>query len=254
MQDSTREEIEAVPAAFMQLLRALGPHTSFVYLMLKRSSPGFNTGFEMSQRDLMALTRLSGATVRNAVAGLEDAQLVITVKGENQHGATRYILPCSGSDGATADTSVESVEAQVTIGAVQSSDPAAQQSSFSLDLPVLSLDLGGVGGKPEKAPAKKKLSADENPRFAEFWQVYPRRDAKKGAIVSFNKAVDAGADIDEIIAGAERYVAYIAATGSFQAMPTTWLNNARWHDENKIPTNGVRTFAAARGADAYSDV
>ncbi|MEV6908000.1 hypothetical protein [Amycolatopsis sp. NPDC051071] len=70
--------------------------------------------------------------------------------------------------------------------------------------------------------------------FDAFWAAYPRREAKKGAQVKFARAVKDGTPAAAIIAGAERYAAYVARVGREREkikIPTTWLNNGCWLDE-----------------------
>lgn len=74
--------------------------------------------------------------------------------------------------------------------------------------------------------------------FGEFWSVYPRREAKKGARAKFGAAVKAGTPAATITAGARRYAAYVAQVGREREkikIPTTWLNNGCWDDELNGP-------------------
>ncbi|MFI6308476.1 hypothetical protein ACIBCH_41840 [Amycolatopsis thailandensis] len=74
--------------------------------------------------------------------------------------------------------------------------------------------------------------------FGEFWAVYPRREAKKGAQAKFRAAVKAGTSPDTIITGAKRYAAYVAQVGREREkikLPTTWLNQGCWDDELNGP-------------------
>lgn len=77
-----------------------------------------------------------------------------------------------------------------------------------------------------------KKAIDE--KFAEFWSVYPRREAKKGAQARFARAIKDGVDPEVIVSGAKRYAAYLSSTGRDRDMtklPTTWLNQGCWDDE-----------------------
>ncbi len=66
--------------------------------------------------------------------------------------------------------------------------------------------------------------------FAEFWMVYPHKVARFKARVAFDKARKAGATVEEIVTGAQRYV---ATKPDWQAWahPATWLNQGRWTDQ-----------------------
>jgi len=83
-------------------------------------------------------------------------------------------------------------------------------------------------------------------RFEEFWKAYPKRDGanpKKPARKKFDDAVKQGHDPGEIIAGAERYRAFMLAKGQegtqYVAQAVTWLRQARWEDELPSAINGA---------------
>lgn len=76
----------------------------------------------------------------------------------------------------------------------------------------------------EKKPSRLELD------FAEFWKVYPRKIAKKGAEAAYQKARKSGVDAERILAGAKRYVAS-RPNPQFIPHPTSWLNQGRYDDE-----------------------
>lgn len=78
---------------------------------------------------------------------------------------------------------------------------------------------------------------DNDPHFAEFWQVYPRRTAKGSARRAWARAVkDTKPDL--IIAGAKRYAEDPNREDTYTAHPSTWLNAERWLDEPLPPRDG----------------
>lgn len=99
--------------------------------------------------------------------------------------------------------------------------------------------------KPKRRTRKPKpsMSADD-PRFVEFWAVYPKRVAKKSAVAAFAVAVIAnGVDHNEIVDGARRYAAERDGQDpKYTAQASSWLNNERWTDEVHRPGSSVTPF------------
>jgi DNA-binding MarR family transcriptional regulator len=101
--------------------------------------------------------------------------------------------------------------------------------------------LGGVVDQPiavvetkPKAPSKRKVAPTmaEVDAFTELWRIYPRRVAKEAAITAYIAASRAGADPDEVLAGARAYAAERAGKDPDKtAHASTWLNGKRWLDE-----------------------
>ncbi len=90
---------------------------------------------------------------------------------------------------------------------------------------------------PEARSQKKKVGANApsspgGDAFDEFWAVYPKKVGKPSAKKNFDRAVKAGADPGEIIAGANRYAVSVAGKESgFIKHPQGWLTDGRWSDE-----------------------
>lgn len=66
--------------------------------------------------------------------------------------------------------------------------------------------------------------------FERFWNLYPRRDGKKKAQEAFEKAIKT-TDVEVILAGVDRYNAFLKTTTQQTAMAATWLKGERWNDE-----------------------
>jgi hypothetical protein len=79
-------------------------------------------------------------------------------------------------------------------------------------------------------------------QFARFWAPYPRKTSRVAARAKFEKLVAAGADPEEIIAGAERLAADPnlppPEEARFIPHPTTWLSQGRWED-GPLPPRGA---------------
>jgi hypothetical protein len=89
-------------------------------------------------------------------------------------------------------------------------------------------------------PPKEKLppispSEKYAPRgdFDQFWDVYPRKKAKRSALKAFSHALKR-AQASEILAGAERYSAS-KPDPQFTKHAATWLNSDCWLDEPDKP-------------------
>ena len=79
-------------------------------------------------------------------------------------------------------------------------------------------------------------NAQNDAHFDEFWNVYPRKVAKKAARKKFDAAVKGGVDPSEIVSAARDYAkAKDGEDPKYIAYPTTWLNQGRWEDEADTP-------------------
>ena len=74
-----------------------------------------------------------------------------------------------------------------------------------------------------------KKNLDTNTEFDLFWNVYPRKVAKKTAETAFAKAISHTA-AGLIISGAARYAQDPNRVEAYTAHPATWLNGHRWLD------------------------
>jgi hypothetical protein len=119
------------------------------------------------------------------------------------------------------DTLVSAGKAHVVDGDVVLSDPPATTKEVAL----LSA--------PKRTRAK---AAVEDPCFALFWGVYPRRTGKGAARKAFATATAAGADPDLIIQAAVSYrdrCDALQKEPQFIPHPATWLNQERWEDDEE---------------------
>lgn len=101
------------------------------------------------------------------------------------------------------------------------------------------LEGKGREGKGKGREGVNRSDADasrpRDEKFEEFWKVYPRREGanpKEPARKQFNSAVKAGADPDEIIAGAKRCRVVEAKNIGTPYIPQAvkWLRDERWND------------------------
>ena len=90
--------------------------------------------------------------------------------------------------------------------------------------------------EPEPEPYISNIVADApkrlNGAFDLFWAEFPKKVGKTAARRNFDRVVKAGADPNEVIAGATRYAAQVAGKEhGFVKHPQGWLTDGRWSDE-----------------------
>lgn len=93
-----------------------------------------------------------------------------------------------------------------------------------------------VKPEPEPEPYISNIVADApkrlNGAFDLFWAEFPKKVGKTAARRNFDRVVKAGADPNEVIAGAARYAAQVAGKEhGFVKHPQGWLTDGRWSDE-----------------------
>lgn len=132
--------------------------------------------------------------------------------------------------------------------------------------------LRAAGEAPESLPPDLELGTGNReqgtrstttlalPRFADFYEIFPRHVGRRRAEQAFQTAVKrvtkAGGDPSIILDGARRYAADPNREDEFTAHPSTWLNRDGWEDESEpVRGNGHRRVdraaqiaAEARGA------
>lgn len=94
------------------------------------------------------------------------------------------------------------------------------------------------------APAKPKLAAADEARFAEFYDLYPRHESKADARKAWAQALAKGHDPGQMIAGARRYRADPNRLAEFTKLPATWLRAECWTDDPLPARNGHRDQTA----------
>lgn len=117
-----------------------------------------------------------------------------------------------------------------------SSSSSSSPSTKEQDPPNPPPGGGQDGGtaKPGNKPSKKAKPKTDDPRFAEFWSVYPNKVAKDAAAAAFAKLDPSPALLDELLAALARQRLWPKWTkdgGQFIPHPATWLNQRRWEDQ-----------------------
>ena len=84
---------------------------------------------------------------------------------------------------------------------------------------------------PEEKKSRRVEVSSEPDGFEDFWNTYPRKEAKGKARQAYVKALTKTTPA-KIHAAAERYAkSRDGEDPQFTAHPTTWLNQERWEDE-----------------------
>lgn len=90
----------------------------------------------------------------------------------------------------------------------------------------------GTRGADESAPRR----AGDDDGFAEFWQAYPRREARRRAEQAWRSALKR-ADSATILAGLARF--RWPDDPKFVPLPASWLNADRWADQPPLAAVGA---------------
>ena len=89
--------------------------------------------------------------------------------------------------------------------------------------------------------------------FLEWWNGYPRKDAKHAARRAYVTALKRGATPEALLAALGAYQFDRREFPRFVPHPTTWLNQGRWESAHEtLPPGGTRT-AWQQASDNLSD-
>jgi len=86
-----------------------------------------------------------------------------------------------------------------------------------------------LGGAKPSVAKRTRYTPGEAPAFDEFWRRYPRKiEGPVTAKKAWDKAIENGAEPNEIIRGVARYPFDAKDGGKYIPQATTWLNQSRW--------------------------
>ena len=91
------------------------------------------------------------------------------------------------------------------------------------------LDKDSIDNTPP-APPSDTVSQE----FEELWSMYPRKEGKKAALASYQRAKKKGVTYEDVHAGVLNYLDYIKAKkieSQFIKQGSTWFNGEHWNDE-----------------------
>jgi uncharacterized protein YdaU (DUF1376 family) len=92
-------------------------------------------------------------------------------------------------------------------------------------------------------------------QFEAFWAAYPKKRAKADAQKAFLKALKR-ATVHDIAKGLKRdkiSADWVKDDGKFIPYPASWLNAARWEDENVVPFHGAFVESQPDTSDPWPD-
>ncbi len=109
----------------------------------------------------------------------------------------------------------------------------------------------------------QKVTRPSDEAFAAFWSAYPRKVAKPAALRAWNKVKPSDDLVLTILADVERRKEgdqWRRDGGQFIPHPATYLNGARWEDEDVVATreagglfDSLKACAARAAADGTLD-
>jgi len=108
-----------------------------------------------------------------------------------------------------------------------------------------------IGQEGSIGQDKENVQNDVLPApFENFWEQFGYKKNRKKALSAFNRLTKANQKL--CVEMIPAYLQFIAATGTPQMHPTTWINGERWNDDFTIPAGGkkvVNTDAALKDCD-----
>jgi len=87
--------------------------------------------------------------------------------------------------------------------------------------------------------------------FDQFWHAYPRKVGKLAARKAFDKAINNGATLTQLLAGIGLYLQHKPVYADY-CHPKTWLSQGRWADEWTEPVPLVMEVEADWFAECRS--
>jgi len=105
--------------------------------------------------------------------------------------------------------------------------------------------MGEPHAHPDATATRKNRSCKQELfGFAEFWQAYPRKEAKAAAEKAWAKVpADLHAAIMAAVGKHKKSDQWTKDGGAFIPHPATWLNQRRWEDEVPEPGQAAKPKA-----------
>jgi hypothetical protein len=151
-------------------------------------------------------------------------------RASNQANAKQVLKQTGSKVQADIDTDID-VDKRLTTNTL--SDAVASDGD---QLPV----QFDIPAQEPAAPAAVVYPAD----FLLFWDVYPLKNAKRGALDAW-RAARRNASVSEILVGAKRYAEDPNRDPGFTANPAKWLKDGRWDDAPLPARRGQQQFKTA---------
>lgn len=118
------------------------------------------------------------------------------------------------------------------------SKPRETSRETPSDSHALAPDLGPRTVDQDQKKTARETRAGSLEGFDQVWVVWPNKVKKPSAMKAFSKAIAAGATVEQIVAGIERYK---RSKPDWQNWPhlATWLNDRQWEDEGLVETSAM---------------
>lgn len=224
--------------------------------------------------DLADQCGLSVSTMERARKRAVDAGWLHYERGAKRRPATHWVLipdrhrdipdgPTDDGDNFLRQADGELTEKRRRIDGEMGGEMTAllpSSSSFPFPSPNTSSpatpSVSASGGPAKEKRNKPKCDPKSDPRFAEFWEAYPRKVAKKAAATAFAKLApspDLFAAMLAAVAAWKLTDKWTSEGGQYIPYPATWLNGEQWEDELPKSTSGNRPPAANRTATGNQD-
>lgn len=200
-------------------------------------------------------TRFGERGVRKVLRRLEDGGWLKIEPGGGRGASNLYTLRIGGSEPAPAEVRGDHAPKRATSPGTLAS-PARGPTPERGDAEPCPREPETLNGGSAK-PLEPSRTTCSPPRFAEFWETYPRtRDEAKSRQL-FDEAVQGGANPDWIIASAKRYQDEQRGNPErYMQFSDNWLAKKRWEDhperqpvENSDARSEIRKMFAEKIRD-----
>lgn len=210
---------------------AVGPAAAILFARISWRAQA--TGeWTATRAEMAAETGLSPAMIRTAVDVLREREWVAT-RRVSVLDSTLIWSPIYAGQPEKADSTSRDGESRMTPPA-ESAIPSLETGKTDTPTPA-----GALFDAPplRSVPTPSELDAE----FARFWELYPRRTAKKAARAAYGKARRT-TSVQAIATGLRAQLPSLQAREpQYVPHPTTWLNQGRWEDDVQPVTAGPRT-------------
>jgi hypothetical protein len=225
-------------AVFAQILEHYNPKVGYSY-------PSFNR--------LANVTGFSKANTQNSVKRLIDARYIEIIQHGNRHNmANRYQPNFNLLDGGVCKPAcIGGVCKPDCTGVCKPACQAMQAGFTSYASPLVSnpstnpsINEGEVDeenatlANPLRgSPLASKSKAKPEREYAEFWDVYIKRENVTDANKAIKEALENGDNYGEIVEGAKSYMAWIEHEGKeyrYIKQPFNFITKENWREDHKI--------------------
>lgn len=126
---------------------------------------------------------------------------------------------------------------------------AGRKGGLSKGPALLEQGSSSKGEESKGEESKGDGGSSYSTEFEQWWNEYPRKIEKRTAFKAWKARLNAGATVEEITEGLERYRKYIAATGLEVKYPATFLGPDRhWEEKYQVQEKTVGIQGGADGA------